>query len=64
MHGDDCKAPFVDMVCKPWVYKLEVQVQEWIDETPLAHWSRISSFLFLSFLFIPLCSMWYAHVCA
>ena len=67
MHGDDCKAPFVDMVCKPWVYKLEVQVQEWIDGTPLAHWSRTSRFLFLSLLFIPLwslCSMWYAHVCA
>ena len=61
MHGDQCKAPFVDMVCKPWVYKLEVQVQEWIDGTPLAHWSRTSRFLFLSLLFIPLYSMWNAH---
>lgn len=35
-------APFVDMVCKPWVYKLKVQVQEWIDETPLVNfWATL-----------------------
>eukprot|EP00913_Durusdinium_trenchii_P020365 g19131.t1 len=35
-------APFVDMVCKPWVTELEEQVRDWIDETPLVNtWATL-----------------------
>ncbi|CAK9016055.1 unnamed protein product [Durusdinium trenchii] len=35
-------APFVDMICKPWVGPLERQVQLWIDKTPLVNtWATL-----------------------